>query len=78
MRIGLKRYRWYSDYYFEGFNASEIKFVRATRRSGFAGPIVLFSNVPLTQDLGNEFTLKIEKSPVSSLKSLLEKLKRHS
>jgi CheY-like chemotaxis protein len=67
-----------SDYYFEGFNASEIKFVRATRRSGFAGPIVLFSNVPLTQDLGNEFTLKIEKSPVSSLKSLLEKLKRHS
>lgn len=64
------------DYYFDGFNSSQVKFVRAIRKGGYVGPVLLFSNVPLGNDVGEEFDAKLEKTEVPSLKWLLEKLQR--
>jgi DNA-binding NtrC family response regulator len=65
-----------SDYYFGFANASEMKLVRSLRRSGFNGPVVLFSNIAGGGDVGAEFDGRIDKVKVPSIKWLLEKTAR--
>lgn len=64
-----------SDYYFAFANASEMKFVRSLKRSGFKGPVILFSNIA-GGDVGEEFDGRIDKMKIPSLKWLLEKTAR--